>query len=127
VRGLDYLLGKVSSDSDSEEDEEEEERSVTRTFGTRTSSPPLKRQKTSSFGLEDDCPMFEGLGDYVLEVGGASLVAARELRDGRADIAIAWTGGRYVSFTSPSSFADNCMEGITRRGEKLPDFVTSTT
>lgn len=58
---------------------------------------PTKRRKTNSnseFGLSDDCPPFEGLSNYVTEVAGASIQAARELRDGRADVAISWNGGR---------------------------------
>lgn len=57
---------------------------------------PSKKRKVDAFGLEDDCPMFDLLPVYVLEVGGASIQAARELRDGRADVAIAWAGGRWV-------------------------------
>lgn len=45
-------------------------------------------------GLEDDCPTFPELSSYAEQVAGASIQAARELRDGRADVAIAWTGGR---------------------------------
>lgn len=58
---------------------------------------PRKRQKlghAGAHGLEDDCPEFFGMGEYVWEVAGASLTAARELREGRAEVAIAWTGGR---------------------------------
>ena len=44
--------------------------------------------------MEDDCPTFDGMGEYVKEVAGASLTAARQLRDGKAEVAIAWTGGR---------------------------------
>lgn len=61
----------------------------------RDSTRPAKRQRVDTLGLEDDCPMFEALPSYALEVAGASLTAARELRDGRADVAIAWTGGRH--------------------------------
>lgn len=63
------------------------------------SSSPRKRQKrehTHEHGLEDDCPTFQGMDEYVKEVAGASLTAAKELRDGKADVAIAWTGGRSV-------------------------------
>jgi histone deacetylase 8 len=58
--------------------------------------PRTKRQKVETFGLQDDCPWFAELEDYVREIAGASIQAARELRDGRADVAIAWTGGRYA-------------------------------
>ncbi|GAA5870757.1 hypothetical protein JCM3774_001670 [Rhodotorula dairenensis] len=60
--------------------------------------PPRKRRREDAFngvGLQDDCPVFPELPDYVQLVAGASIAAARELRDGRADVAIAWTGGRH--------------------------------
>ena len=39
-----------------------------------------------ALGLTDDCPRFEGIANYVLEVAGASITAARQLREGRADV-----------------------------------------
>jgi acetoin utilization deacetylase AcuC-like enzyme len=56
----------------------------------------IKLDDDEAYGLEDDCPIFAELSEYVKEIAGASLTAARELRDGRADIAVAWTGGRFV-------------------------------
>jgi histone deacetylase 8 len=44
--------------------------------------------------LQDDCPVFPELSDYVQLVAEASTTAARILRDGEADVAINWTGGR---------------------------------
>lgn len=58
-------------------------------------SRPSKRKKFDALGLQDDCPIFSELPQYAQQVAGASLTAARELRDGRADVAIAWTGGRH--------------------------------
>lgn len=55
-----------------------------------------------SHGLEHDCPAFAGLHEYCLEVAGGSLTAARELKAGRADIAIHWDGG--VSFSCLTIF-----------------------
>ncbi|KAL6056614.1 Histone deacetylase 8 [Balamuthia mandrillaris] len=48
-----------------------------------------------SFGLVDDCPLFDGVYDYVRMVAGASLTAAKELIANRATIAINWMGGRH--------------------------------
>ncbi|KAL0575049.1 hypothetical protein V5O48_006922 [Marasmius crinis-equi] len=45
------------------------------------------------FGLEDDCPVFPGLGEYVKAVAGATLTAANALKI--ADVAISWDGGRH--------------------------------
>jgi len=69
------------------------------TFGlaSDTTDRPHKRRKTDNdaLGLQDDCPVFAGLADYARLVAGASMTAARELRDGKADVAISWTGGRH--------------------------------
>lgn len=106
---IDAILGKANSEPNSESDsfgssEEEEATPATPSFGLASSegsSPrPRKRRKDESAaldsetGLQDDCPVFPELADYVQLVAGASIAAARGLRDGRADVAIAWTGGR---------------------------------
>ncbi|QRW10641.1 histone deacetylase family protein [Ceratobasidium sp. AG-Ba] len=49
----------------------------------------------SMFGLEDDCPVFPGINDYVLLVAGATLTAAQAVQTGRFDAAICWDGGRH--------------------------------
>lgn len=51
----------------------------------------------AEYGLEYDCPVFSGLAEYVREVAGSSLVAARALIDPDQDINIAinWDGGRH--------------------------------
>jgi len=59
--------------------------------------------EVSDFGLEDDCPIFDGLEEYCKVVAGGSLTAAREIRDGRADIAIYWDGGRHHATKSKAS------------------------
>lgn len=105
---LDTLLGVDIDRRESDEDSESSSSPAPlRHFGfseNGESERPPKRQKLDhdeaedqerdAYGLEDDCPRFSGMREYVLEVAGASLCAARELRDDRADIAIAWTGGR---------------------------------
>ncbi|GAA5897949.1 hypothetical protein JCM8208_003199 [Rhodotorula glutinis] len=69
------------------------------TFGLASDSSerPTKRRKTETdtLGLQDDCPVFAGLPGYARHVAGASMTAARDLRDGQADVAINWTGGRH--------------------------------
>ncbi|CDS01908.1 related to histone deacetylase [Sporisorium scitamineum] len=54
-------------------------------------SRPAKNQ----FGLQDDCPAFDGLQQHVSLVAGAAITAAELLATGQADIAIAWDGGRH--------------------------------
>jgi histone deacetylase 8 len=46
--------------------------------------------------LTQDCPWFRGLHLYVPVIAGATLTAVKILIEGRADVAIAWDGGRYV-------------------------------
>ena len=107
LRPIDAILGKANSELDSESDSSDssssEEEVAAPSFGLsseRSSPRPRKRRKDESaatdseIGLQDDCPVFPELADYVQLVAGASITAARELRDGRADVAIAWTGGR---------------------------------
>lgn len=76
-----------SSDSDSNSDSDSD---------SDQPSPRKKQRRFESYGLEDDCPVFPELSSYVREVAGASVQAAREIRDGKAEVAIAWTGGRFV-------------------------------
>lgn len=60
------------------------------------------REVNAEFGLEDDCPPFPGLPDYVQLVAGASLTAANALK--LVDVAICWDGGRCARFC-PDSIA----------------------
>ncbi|KAK4696348.1 hypothetical protein P7C70_g8393, partial [Phenoliferia sp. Uapishka_3] len=93
-RFLDQLLELEAGSSD---DGSSDEPDCSGNFNLRREDEcrPSKRSKVETFGLEDDCPVFDLLPEYVAEVGGASIQAARELRDGRASVAIAWTGGRH--------------------------------
>lgn len=69
--------------------------------------PGLDPASCKEFGLEDDCAPFPSLREYVLGIAGASLTAARELAEGRCDIAICWDGGRSLqSLTSPQLSAE---------------------
>ncbi|KAJ7089350.1 hypothetical protein B0H15DRAFT_840446 [Mycena belliarum] len=49
----------------------------------------------TELGLEDDCPPFEGMSEYVRLVGGASLTTVKMLRQPRCELAICWDGGRH--------------------------------
>ncbi|TPX64850.1 hypothetical protein SpCBS45565_g05575 [Spizellomyces sp. 'palustris'] len=52
-------------------------------------------ESITRFGLQYDCPVFNGLSSYVTGVAGGTLEAARALVDGDVDIAIHWDGGRH--------------------------------
>ncbi|KAF7323683.1 Hist-deacetyl domain-containing protein [Mycena kentingensis (nom. inval.)] len=49
----------------------------------------------SELGLEDDCPLFKGVGDYVALIGGAAITAVKKLQHPRCEVAIVWDGGRH--------------------------------
>lgn len=57
-----------------------------------------------------DCPPFPGLKEYVLGIAGASLTAARELAEGRCDIAICWDGGRSLQSLTSSQLLAECPQ-----------------
>ena len=46
-------------------------------------------------GESNDCPVFDGLWNYVSLYSGASLHAANSLLNGQSDIAINWSGGLH--------------------------------
>ncbi|KAJ8516108.1 hypothetical protein ONZ45_g6551 [Pleurotus djamor] len=58
---------------------------------------------SADFGLEDDCPIFKGLSDYVPLVAGATLTAASSLINGNLNEAICWDGGRHHAQKSHAS------------------------
>ncbi|KAF7291897.1 Hist-deacetyl domain-containing protein [Mycena indigotica] len=49
----------------------------------------------TEYGLEEDCPMFPRVSDYVRLVGGAAITAAKKLQHPRCELAICWDGGRH--------------------------------
>ncbi|EKM75681.1 hypothetical protein AGABI1DRAFT_102828 [Agaricus bisporus var. burnettii JB137-S8] len=67
------------------------------------------------YGLEDDCPLFTGLSDYVTLVAGATLTAVDALRYDISDIAINWDGGRHHASKSRASgfcYVADCVLAI---------------
>lgn len=60
--------------------------------------PAPRRQpggQAKEFGIEDDCPWFAGLHLYVPLIAGCALTAAQLLIEQKADVALAWDGGRH--------------------------------
>lgn len=47
------------------------------------------------FNIGDDCPVFEGVGDFCKMYTGASIEGAVKLNHGLCDIAINWSGGLH--------------------------------
>ena len=60
---------------------------------------------SSVFGVGDDCPIFDGLGNYASLYAGATIDAARKLGNNQSDIAINWSGGlHHAQKTHASGF-----------------------
>ncbi|KJA14845.1 hypothetical protein HYPSUDRAFT_413674 [Hypholoma sublateritium FD-334 SS-4] len=69
----------------------------------------------AELGLEDDCPMFAGLAEYVQLVGGATLTATKALQQNLTDIALCWDGGRHHARKSQASgfcYVADCILAI---------------
>ncbi|RPD65254.1 Arginase/deacetylase [Lentinus tigrinus ALCF2SS1-7] len=72
--------------------------------------------QSGEYGLEEDCPSFPHLPDYVRLVAGASLSAAKALReDKQVSIAICWDGGRHHAQKAQASgfcYVADCVLAI---------------
>ncbi|KAJ3544827.1 hypothetical protein NM688_g5698 [Phlebia brevispora] len=79
------------------------------------SSDASEDPRHAEFGIEEDCPAFLGMSNYVRMVAGASLTAARSLVDKTADVAICWDGGRHHTLKSQASgfcYVADCVLAI---------------
>ncbi|PPQ68447.1 hypothetical protein CVT26_006034 [Gymnopilus dilepis] len=77
----------------------------------------------TEFGLEDDCPPFRGLPQYVQIVGGATLTAVSALQQHLTDIAICWDGGRHHARKSQASgfcYVADCILAILALKRNIP-------
>ncbi|KAI9298197.1 histone deacetylase Clr6 [Neoconidiobolus thromboides FSU 785] len=45
--------------------------------------------------LDEDCPLFKGVYDYMSSTVGGSLLCAKDINEGNADICINWAGGMH--------------------------------
>ncbi|CAL1703160.1 unnamed protein product [Somion occarium] len=80
---------------------------------------PFDAEKAAEYGIEEDCPWFQGLPAYIRLVGGASLTV-----QGQADIAINWDGGRHHAQKSQASgfcyVADCVLALLALKRSRLP-------
>ncbi|THU92818.1 Arginase/deacetylase [Dendrothele bispora CBS 962.96] len=88
--------------------------------------------EAEAFGLIDDCPIFEGMSDYIQLVAGATLTAANALKVGAIDIAICWDGGRHHAQKSRASgfcYVADCVLAILllKRAPPLLSTLKATT
>jgi len=87
------------------------------------SPSPNQVPNASEFGLEDDCPPFLGLPDYVQLIGGATLTAVSALHNDITDIAICWDGGRHHAQKSCASgfcYVADCILAILAIKRGMP-------
>lgn len=84
---IDHLLTANDEDGDSES----ERWSSTPPWEDHTSGGAMDR----AYGLEYDCPNFEGLPEYITHIAGATLQASESLLKEESTVAINWTGGRH--------------------------------
>ncbi|EGN92545.1 hypothetical protein SERLA73DRAFT_65582 [Serpula lacrymans var. lacrymans S7.3] len=80
--------------------------------------------ESADFGLEDDCPPFRGLDDYIFLVAGASLTGANTLKTDQADIAICWDGGRHHAQKARASgfcYVADCVLAILALRRFVPN------
>ncbi|KAF5345921.1 hypothetical protein D9758_011417 [Tetrapyrgos nigripes] len=81
------------------------------------------REAREAFGLEDDCPIFEGMSDYIQLVAGATMTAANALKLGKVETAICWDGGRHHAQKSRASgfcYVADCVLAILLLKRSLP-------
>ncbi|KAF8870964.1 histone deacetylase complex protein [Gymnopilus junonius] len=84
----------------------------------------------AEFGLEDDCPPFPGLAQYVQIVGGATLTAVSALQQDLTDIAMCWDGGRHHARKSQASgfcYVADCILAILAFKRNLPRVPSQST
>ena len=62
-----------------------------------------EKESLREYGLMDDCPIFDGLWSYCLNVAGSSLLCAELIKSERTRIAINFGGGRHHSFSAKAS------------------------
>jgi histone deacetylase 1/2 len=73
------------------------------------------------YNVGDDSPIFSGLFEFCQISSGGSISAARELNEGRADIAINWAGGLHHAKKAEASgfcYVADCVLGILELTER---------
>ena len=89
-------------------------------FGDESDSDSNSDDSDDDFNLVDDAPLFEGIGEHVLSIAGATLTACHVLESKGADIAINWCGGRHhASYASAAGFC--YVNDVVLAGLRLQD------
>ncbi|KAK4047160.1 hypothetical protein OIV83_005612 [Microbotryomycetes sp. JL201] len=123
--GLDPETSELQPDSDESAASSDSEPTLDKFRLMASSTRPRKRRRRSAdpMGLEDDCPMFDELSEYVQLVAGASIEAADLLRKEEADIVINWHGGRHHARRGQASgfcYVQDIVLAILKLRDPLP-------
>ncbi|KAM0791594.1 hypothetical protein ACM66B_006037 [Microbotryomycetes sp. NB124-2] len=127
-RFINAMLGPDSNTqaSDSDGDTLSDSETSEAEFSIAKASPSKRRKLTRQddpMGLQDDCPRFDQLPEYVRWVAGASIEGAELLRRGEADVAINWHGGRHHGRRGKASgfcYVQDVVLAILKLKDPLP-------
>ncbi|KIJ61496.1 hypothetical protein HYDPIDRAFT_96532 [Hydnomerulius pinastri MD-312] len=79
--------------------------------------------QVAEFGLEDDCPPFHNMHEYIHLVAGATLTAVGAIKEGSCDVAICWDGGRHHAQKTQASgfcYVADCALAILSLKRAVP-------
>ncbi|KAI6010113.1 hypothetical protein EDC04DRAFT_2770386 [Pisolithus marmoratus] len=96
-------------------------------YALSPSSNHQDQSRIAEFGLEDDCPPFQNMHEYIQLVAGATLTAVDALKDDACDVAICWDGGRHHAQKSKASgfcYVADCVLAILAL-KKRPTAITT--
>ncbi|KAG8744939.1 hypothetical protein FRC10_009174 [Ceratobasidium sp. 414] len=111
------------SNCTAEEGGEERSGTVSRERAHDDLEDEARRETATIFGLEDDCPVFPRLNDYIELVAGATLTAAQAVKSGRFDVAICWDGGRHhahKAYAAGFCYVADCVLCILQLKQAVP-------
>ncbi|CAH6718924.1 histone deacetylase Hos1p [[Candida] jaroonii] len=86
-------------------------------------SSDMENRQKDKFGLQDDCPIFEGLAEYVKVVAGSTLTCANHLLLNE-EVAINWYGGRHHCGKNSAQgfcYVNDIVLGINRLRHKYKE------
>ncbi|KAH7882445.1 hypothetical protein F5I97DRAFT_1987421, partial [Phlebopus sp. FC_14] len=92
-------------------------------YALNPSSDHEDQSQTTEFGLEDDCPPFHNMHEYMQLVAGATLTAVDVIKENMADVAICWDGGRHHAQKARASgfcYVADCILAILSLKRALP-------
>lgn len=92
-------------------------------YALSPSSDYQDQAQAMEFGLEDDCPPFRNMHEYIQLVAGATLTAVDALKNDVCDIAICWDGGRHHAQKAKASgfcYVADCILAILSLKRPVP-------